>query len=445
MAIVQISKIQHRRGLQQDLPQLASAELGWSIDQRRLFIGNGTLSEGAPTEGMTEILTEYSDFLGFLFSYTFKGTDAGYTSQTGATVLTPITRSIQSVLDEHVSVKDFGATGDGTTDDTAAINRAIQQIYISSVLTTHPNVRRAIYFPAGTYIVSGSILIPPYCLLIGDGKEATILQSTSATILQTTDSKYQTGASFGTNSATLPTHTFISGMKLVVTSGVNPVAIVDSTLDSIFENVQFVGATASTQVVQFASSVRTAQSTTFRNCLFSGGVIGIGATGYANTVRVKDSVFANNSSYGIQPGSFITGLISENNYYNSTVPTPIASMSGNTYSFGDTFASGDRTGIYSGALKVGTGRQATLSSGSNTITSVGTGSGVIEYQINDASNHYRYGQLKYNNTGSAVLFDDEYSEPTTSLNANLWVCGNGSVICSATGSLTFKYSIKQFV
>ena len=57
MAVVQISKIQLRRGLQEDLPQLASAELGWSIDERRLFIGNGTLAEGAPTTGVTEILT----------------------------------------------------------------------------------------------------------------------------------------------------------------------------------------------------------------------------------------------------------------------------------------------------------------------------------------------------------------------------------------------------
>ena len=60
MAILQISKIQHRRGLQQDLPQLASAELGWSIDSRRLYIGNGSVTEGAPTEGITEVLTEFS-------------------------------------------------------------------------------------------------------------------------------------------------------------------------------------------------------------------------------------------------------------------------------------------------------------------------------------------------------------------------------------------------
>jgi Major tropism determinant N-terminal domain len=60
MAVIQISKIQVRRGYGEDLPQLASGELGWSIDERRLFIGNGTLSEGAPEIGNTEILTIYS-------------------------------------------------------------------------------------------------------------------------------------------------------------------------------------------------------------------------------------------------------------------------------------------------------------------------------------------------------------------------------------------------
>ena len=63
MAIVQISQITNRKGLQENLPQLAGAELGWSIDSRRLFIGNGTLQEGAPEIGNTEILTEFSDIL----------------------------------------------------------------------------------------------------------------------------------------------------------------------------------------------------------------------------------------------------------------------------------------------------------------------------------------------------------------------------------------------
>lgn len=60
MAIVQISQIKHRRGTNENLPQLASAELGFSVDTQQLYIGNGTLEEGAPEIGNTEILTEYS-------------------------------------------------------------------------------------------------------------------------------------------------------------------------------------------------------------------------------------------------------------------------------------------------------------------------------------------------------------------------------------------------
>jgi hypothetical protein len=66
MAIVQISQITNRLGLQSNLPQLAGGELGWSTDSRRLYIGNGTpgqppLGQGAPVIGNTEILTEFSD------------------------------------------------------------------------------------------------------------------------------------------------------------------------------------------------------------------------------------------------------------------------------------------------------------------------------------------------------------------------------------------------
>jgi Major tropism determinant N-terminal domain len=61
MPITQISRIQHRRGLQENLPNLASGELGWALDTRKLYIGNGTEDEGAPATGVTEILTQFSD------------------------------------------------------------------------------------------------------------------------------------------------------------------------------------------------------------------------------------------------------------------------------------------------------------------------------------------------------------------------------------------------
>lgn len=74
MAIVQVSRITQRKGLEVDLPQpLAGAEFGWAIDQRRLFIGNGTLADGAPVVGNTEVLTEFSDVLAYTNQYTYKG------------------------------------------------------------------------------------------------------------------------------------------------------------------------------------------------------------------------------------------------------------------------------------------------------------------------------------------------------------------------------------
>jgi len=83
MSIVQISRIQHRSGLFENLPQLAKAEIGYSVDERRLFIGNGLVSDGAPQTGNTEILTEYSDILNLANLYDYKNSDAGYNPQTG--------------------------------------------------------------------------------------------------------------------------------------------------------------------------------------------------------------------------------------------------------------------------------------------------------------------------------------------------------------------------
>jgi hypothetical protein len=55
--VVQISRIQIRRGIATDLPQLAAGELGWAIDEQKLYIGNGTVADGAPAVGNTEVLT----------------------------------------------------------------------------------------------------------------------------------------------------------------------------------------------------------------------------------------------------------------------------------------------------------------------------------------------------------------------------------------------------
>ena len=173
MAILQISRITQRKGLAQDLPEpLAGAELGWAVDTRQLFIGNGELTEGAPVVGNTEILTEFSDILEFTTAYTYKGAAAGYDVQTGATSGSPVSQSLQSRLDSYAVVTDFGATGDGVTDDTAAINRALFQLYCRQ---TNTQVRRSLFFPAGTYLITDTIAIPPFAQLYGEGPNSSII------------------------------------------------------------------------------------------------------------------------------------------------------------------------------------------------------------------------------------------------------------------------------
>lgn len=171
MAIVQISRIQHRRGLAENLPQLSHAELGWVTDSRELYIGNGPLSAGAPVVGNTAILTEHSPLAG-LINFTYEG-NGGATVDTGVTAGTPIVRSLQDRLDDYVSVMDFGASGNGTVDDTAAIQRALYQLFIRDITQ---KARRSLYFPAGVYKVSAPIEVPTWATLYGDGAGKTIIQ-----------------------------------------------------------------------------------------------------------------------------------------------------------------------------------------------------------------------------------------------------------------------------
>jgi hypothetical protein len=73
MPIVQISRIQHRRGKATDLPQLAAGELGWSVDDQKLYIGNGTVADGAPAVGNTEVMTSGSSAFSTALTYVYKG------------------------------------------------------------------------------------------------------------------------------------------------------------------------------------------------------------------------------------------------------------------------------------------------------------------------------------------------------------------------------------
>ena len=365
MAIVQISRIQHRRGLESNLPQLSHAELGWVTDSRKLYIGNGPTSAGAPIVGNTQVLTEPSNIVSLL-NYTYEG-NATSTVQTGATAGAPTVRKLQDRLDDYVSVMDFGASGNGSVDDTAAIDRAMYELFVKD---TTQKARRSLYFPAGVYKVTAPIKIPTWATIFGDGPGKSLIQynetQTNATatatlssgavasiavsaggagyttapvvtitgdgssatatativggvvtaitvtnggsgyssatvtitssttaghdscVMRTSDSKNQIAPNIGNNSAIQPQSLVVSNLCIKTTDTTHLLQDciqIDSTLNSYFENVAFMGTytngdglnstdrPAAVKVTQ-TNALKT-RNITFNNCQFLGVPIGV--------------------------------------------------------------------------------------------------------------------------------------------------------------------------
>ena len=209
MPIVQISRIQHRRGKATDLPQLAAGELGWSIDDQKLYIGNGTVADGAPAVGNTEVMTSGSSAFSSALSYVYKGYLGSATPiLTGAS--SDVSRTLQQTLDDYVSVKSFGAKGDGSTADLPAIQRALEELY-SDTDQADFRSHRVLFFPAGQYNISGSIKIPPYAHLRGEGPGKTVFYQAGGNgpVAVTEDNN---GNVFGSITTTAPTQIQIEGI-----------------------------------------------------------------------------------------------------------------------------------------------------------------------------------------------------------------------------------------
>jgi hypothetical protein len=304
MAIVQVSRITNRKGLTENLPQLAGAELGWCVDTRRLFIGNGTLQEGAPIIGNTEILTEFSDVLE-LAEYTYEDIAVGYPAQTGPTPSDPIVRTVQAKLDDFASIRDFGAVGDGTTDDTAAINRALFQLYC---VQSNSQVRRSLYFPAGTYRVTDTVLIPAYAKLVGEGADCSIIlldsddSAVPSYVARTTDSLQQFGVNIATNGATPPRNIEISSMTFR-TADITDVFLVEDAQQCYFDSVNFQGPLTQSSIlsglagddiagVRFDSTASLiCNQITFDKCRFLGLSYAIKTDEQINSITVSNGNF----------------------------------------------------------------------------------------------------------------------------------------------------------
>jgi len=144
-----------------------------------------------------------------------------------------VTRTAQAKMRDVVSVKDFGAVGDGVADDTAAIHAAI-----NAVLSRNG----AVYFPAGKYRVTSGYTNSTNNSLVMFGEGLDYYASSAATsdgscvILDSTDSnsffyRQSAGSNLEVRDMQFACAQYVLDRKFFVQSA--------SSVRHIFENVHF--------------------------------------------------------------------------------------------------------------------------------------------------------------------------------------------------------------
>jgi hypothetical protein len=169
-----------------------------------------------------------------------------------------VATTVQTKLRESVSVKDFGAVGDGVTDDTAAIQAAIDSL---------TSIGGTVFFPAGNYKISSTLLIRYSRIgLIGDGLLASVISNSSAS---------STAIKFAAN----PDTTVITGNSFI-----NLRLVVTTSLDSN------------------ATGIEMTQCDSFRmdKVRIEDHLVNLLINGCTNT-NITDSFFATGSNFSVTP------------------------------------------------------------------------------------------------------------------------------------------------
>jgi len=271
VAVVQISKIQVRRGQKNSnsgIPQLSSAEFAWAVDSQELFIGNGSVLEGAPYVGNTKVLTEHDNILELASSYQFASDDTAITLS--------VSRSLQSKIDETVSVADFGAVGDGSTDCVAAFETAFTELFRNA----NDNYKKTLLIPNGEYLFTSDLAVPSGAILRGETQRGAVLNIGNNNIRVITSQGLDLG---DFNSTNRPTNLQFSNFTIKRTTGQ---LTLSGVADSEFNAVRFLGGytLGDTTIIATAPAAVFWQNTlvgirttnvTFEKCVFQENAISI--------------------------------------------------------------------------------------------------------------------------------------------------------------------------
>lgn len=270
MAIIEIAKIQVRRGQenQTGVPQLDGGEFAWAADTEKLYIGLRR-DDGGSRNANVEILTE--NHLKNFFSVSF--TTSSYIYREGSVnVLSPLggitaedgsedewVRSIQSKLDDTVSAGDFGIDANTTTWNLRRLQLAIDRLFLNTGRYSQ-NPGKKLYFPSGTYYITGTVYIPAGTTIVGDGigKTVFVLTTNTDALFKTCDltsaggvSGYKTfdsggGAGADFSSTSSAKHVRIEDVTLMMgnnttSSTATSLISLDCADNSVIKSVEFVG------------------------------------------------------------------------------------------------------------------------------------------------------------------------------------------------------------
>ena len=228
-------------------------------------------------------------------------------------------RTVHQKLQDLVSVRDFGATGDGTTDDTTAIQAAIYYAQTNG---------GCVYLPAGIYIISSSLnvqinsgglplLRPSIC---GDGAGAT-------TILQTANASGIVVTGYTSNPADYMDLEDFTLQSNAVGGYGNGISFSDSAFVNI-DNVEVLGWENGVYGIDALSMTFTRLVSRFNinGFRFESSGSGTGYTSEPNAITMLGCTIGNNTNYGgwvVGAGTFtfVGGSIESNGESTTTLST----------------------------------------------------------------------------------------------------------------------------
>lgn len=229
-------------------------------------------------------------------------------------------RTVHQKLQDLVSVRDFGATGDGTTDDTTAIQAAIYYAQTNG---------GCVYLPAGIYIISSSLnvqinsgstlpLLRPS--IKGDGAGAT-------TILQTANASGIVVTGYTSNPADYMDLEDFTLQSNAVGGYGNGISFSDSAFVNI-DNVEVLGWENGVYGIDALSMTFTRLVSRFNinGFRFESSGSGTGYTSEPNAITMLGCTIGNNTNYGgwvIGAGTFtfVGGSIESNGESTTTLST----------------------------------------------------------------------------------------------------------------------------